>query len=232
QCLCFGHDQPQVRLDATNAAGVRIGDKVVYIHNDLTGASVPRLVVANHLERGVWFRNTSGVDRYGARWDMPNLVTTLDHIDGPAGARLSGRSEVSHEDCDIDGKATTIEFPITPDIVQCPYDNGFRQYVRITDEMYTSDAGACEPFHYGNKVFGTEGDSFVRNTFELSLECCQCEHILPPAAPRPPVRPPNPPRHPATPEPPSTPSRPPRPPHPPRPPSPPKAPRSPRLRAT
>ncbi|KAG2481859.1 hypothetical protein HYH03_019176, partial [Edaphochlamys debaryana] len=159
-----------VRLDATNANGVRIGDKFVYVHNDLTGASVPKLVVAHKLDNGVWFRNTSGADQYGLHYELPNLVTTMDHIDGTGGARLSGRTEVSVEDCSIEGPATAVEFPITPDIVQCPYDNGFRQYVRITDELKISQTGACRPYSYGNKVFGYPADPITVNTYEISLE--------------------------------------------------------------
>ncbi|KXZ42684.1 hypothetical protein GPECTOR_124g484 [Gonium pectorale] len=70
------------------------------------------------------------------------------------------------------GNAAAVEFVIQPDIVQCPYDNGWRQHIHVEDKLYVADT-ACQPYRYNNHVYNRPGDRPVITNMEFSLECCQ-----------------------------------------------------------
>ena len=77
----------------------------------------------------------------GVAYQLPNQATTLEHLDGPApdGQRLGEWLQYEESDCAVSGMASGVEFLITPDIVQCPYDNGFRQHMRVTETLHISE---------------------------------------------------------------------------------------------
>ncbi len=77
---------------------------------------------------------------------LPNKITLLEQLDGPDGNLVREWIEDTTEDCGYNGGAAAVEFTITPDLVQCPYDNGFRQYVRVWDQLNVGDkVRACLP---------------------------------------------------------------------------------------
>lgn len=53
-CLCLNHNQMQLSHDTRLQNGTRIGRTDVYIHNDITGKTAPRLVVTSKLDEGTY----------------------------------------------------------------------------------------------------------------------------------------------------------------------------------
>lgn len=211
------HDAIQLEFDVKFPNGTKVGKTQVYIHNDYTGAEYPKLVIANRLDEGNFFRKTSGTSNSGKPYVLPNKITLLEQLDGPDGNLVREWIEDTTEDCGINGGASAVEFTITPDLVQCPYDNGFRQYVRVWDQLFVGDK-PCDDYQFKDKVYNRQADEIASNTYDFSLECCQCEFTYePPHEPEEPTRPPLPPLPPRKPKMPPSPNRPPRPPDPPRP---------------
>ncbi|GLC59907.1 hypothetical protein PLESTB_001551200 [Pleodorina starrii] len=157
----------------------------------------------------------NGVSKYNTPYSLPNKRSVLEHMDEVQSVPLREWVQEAQEECAVSGNAAAVEFVINPDIVQCPYDNGFRQYVRVWDELFVADE-ACAPYQYADNVYNRPGTEPSRNFMDLSIECCQCDNMPPPAPPAPPPRPPNPPLPPRRPPTPPSPPRPPRPPYPPR----------------
>lgn len=80
-----------------------------------------------------------GVSKYGTPYILSNKRTVLDHLDESMKVPQRTMMQESQEDCHVSGNAATVEFVINPDVVQCPYDNGFRQYVRVLDEIFVAN---------------------------------------------------------------------------------------------
>ncbi|GLC62814.1 hypothetical protein PLESTB_001942500 [Pleodorina starrii] len=169
----------------------------------------------------------SGASVSGTPYSLPNKRSVLEHMDEVQSVPLREWVQEAQEECAVSGNAAAVEFVINPDIVQCPYDNGFRQYVRVWDELFVADE-ACAPYQYADNVYNRPGTEPSRNVMDFSLECCQCDNMLPPSPPSQPPRQPNPPLQPRNPTTPPSPPRPPRQPHPPRSSHPPRQPHPPR----
>ena len=88
---------------------------------------------------GFFFQEMKGISKYGTPYILSNKRTILEHIDESMQVPLRTMMQESKEDCRQSGKASTVEFVIDPDVVQCPYDNGFRQHVRVMDEIFVAN---------------------------------------------------------------------------------------------
>ncbi len=87
---------------------------------------------------GYFFRDMNGVSKFGTPYSLPNKRSVLEHMDESFSVPLREWVQEAQEDCDVSGNAAAAEFVINPDLVQCPYDNGFRQYVRVWDELFVA----------------------------------------------------------------------------------------------
>lgn len=110
---------------------------------------------------------------------------------------------------------------LLPDFTRLPLlCSRARASVLLTDlvHFFSSPVQPCDDYQFKDKVYNRQADEIASNTYDFSLECCQCEFTYePPHEPEEPTRPPLPPLPPRKPKMPPSPNRPPRPPDPPRP---------------
>lgn len=88
---------------------------------------------------GIFFRDTSGFSKRGMPYSLPNKRTVMEHMDESFTVRIREWVREAQEDCHVESPVADVDFEILPNVVQCPYDNGFRQYIRVWDELFISN---------------------------------------------------------------------------------------------